>query len=653
MIKKAALFLVAFVVLVSVGSPWGRCQQGGSQLPSHFFPIVKDRKYGYIDTRGQMVIEPQFDEAGDFSQGLARVRMGDKVGYINTRGIFAVEGKLDGIPRFSEGLARVLIGGNAGKYGFLDKTGTVVIPPRFVLAGDFSEGRARVWISDAAENGSWGYIDQTGAVVIDCRFDLAGDFSEGLARVQVRGTWGYIDKTGAMAIGPHFENSGDFSEGLARVQRDGKWGYIDPTGTIVIEPRFDGTLDFSDGLAVTLLSGRWGYIDKTGKAVIEPKFAGWVKNFSGGAAMAWLDGKAGFINRTGKIIEPLPPFEDVIFSPLGSFSEGLGPVFVTDKAKRIIGTGFIDATGKFIIKPQLDSVISGFSEGLALVTAHGKEGYIDKTGAFLIEGEHFASEESSRFSEGVVPILGGVQQYGYMDKTSKIVIELQFGSLEPFSEGLVPVWVKGKRGYMDQTGKFAIEPKLSGGSSAFSDGLAFVGFDGVKWGYIDHTGKTVVSSEFLSVYAGNFGQGLTPVRIAGKEGKNRWGYMNKQGKLVIQPQFEWAWDFSQGPARVRVGGKYSYIDTKGKFITESLFDMAWDFSEGLGLVQIGEKFNYVDEAGHLISPTPFDGADSFSHGLGRVSVDGNMGFLFGTATRFVCRIGYIGKTGKYVWEPTH
>ena len=37
---------------------------------------------GFIDKTGHYVINPQFDLADSFSDGLARVRIGDKWGYI-------------------------------------------------------------------------------------------------------------------------------------------------------------------------------------------------------------------------------------------------------------------------------------------------------------------------------------------------------------------------------------------------------------------------------------------------------------------------------------------------------------------------------------------------------------------------------------------
>jgi len=101
-------------------------------------------------------------------------------------------------------------------------------------------GMARVKLS-----GKWGYIDRTGRIVINPQFEEAGDFSEGLARVKTGGKWGYVDRTGRFLINPQFEEAGDFSQGLARVKLGGKWGYVDRRGEVIIPPQFSEASDFS------------------------------------------------------------------------------------------------------------------------------------------------------------------------------------------------------------------------------------------------------------------------------------------------------------------------------------------------------------------------------------------------------------------------
>ena len=64
-------------------------------------------KYGFLDTTGKFRIEPRFDAASSFSEGLAFVtlRTGEMSGYIDTAGKPRVEKPIEAGGAFSEGLA--------------------------------------------------------------------------------------------------------------------------------------------------------------------------------------------------------------------------------------------------------------------------------------------------------------------------------------------------------------------------------------------------------------------------------------------------------------------------------------------------------------------------------------------------------------------
>jgi len=49
--------------------------------------------------------------------------------------------------------------------------------------------------------------------------------------------------------------------------------------------------------------------------------------------------------------------------------------------------------------------------------------------------------------------------------------------------------------------------------------------------------------------------------------EGKWGYVDKTCKVVIKPQFNAAWDFSEGMAAV-LGDKLGYIDKTGKYVCE-------------------------------------------------------------------------------------
>jgi hypothetical protein len=198
----------------------------------------------------------------------------------------------------------------------------------------------------------YGFIDKTGRVVIEPQWEEVRAFREGLAPVKRDGKIGFIDKTGRVAIEPQWEeDSGwhgfdffftDFNEGLARVKRDGKYGFIDKTGRVAIEPQWEEALVFVEGLAQVKRDGKYGFIDKTGRVVIEPQWTDPLFYFYEGLARVKRDGKYGFIDKTGRVvIEPQ-------WDETGVFMEALAPV------KRDGKWGFIDKTGRVIIEPQWD-----------------------------------------------------------------------------------------------------------------------------------------------------------------------------------------------------------------------------------------------------------------------------------------------------------
>jgi len=268
--------------------------------------------YGFINKTGKIVVKPKYGVPGEFHEGLAAVRVGGKSdgkwGYIDKNGKMIIQSQAGAGRGFSEGLTPVEID---GKWGFIDKVGKLVIKPQFDEADTFSEGLASIAVGKVnytskktgktdpdiiMDMGKFGYIDKTGKVVIQPQFGFAMSFHEGLAAVKTgslsdfESGWGYIDKTGKIIIPLKFLLASEFSEGLAAVTVGSfdqkptsendlpKSGYIDKTGNIVIQPQFGmigGAGNFMGGLAQVNSnffpaqddhSGP-SYIDKTGKFI--------------------------------------------------------------------------------------------------------------------------------------------------------------------------------------------------------------------------------------------------------------------------------------------------------------------------------------------------------------------------------------------------
>lgn len=98
---------------------------------------------GYIDAeiwkkdrRNVFTIEPKFEMAKKFSEGLAAVRIEGKFGYIDLSGEIVIEPRFDQAGEFDQGLA---VAGDEGAFGIIDRSGNYVVDPLFLQALIFSK----------------------------------------------------------------------------------------------------------------------------------------------------------------------------------------------------------------------------------------------------------------------------------------------------------------------------------------------------------------------------------------------------------------------------------------------------------------------------------------------------------------------------------
>lgn len=160
-------------------------------------------KYGIVNSEGKQIQPMGFDElrkdeAGSLSKelpdmGSARdlhVRIGDKWGILTANGEQLAEVKFDSVGVFHDGLAVVKA---AERYGYIDRSGAIVIPIQWMAAYDFSEGLAALRV----DKKHFQFIDTAGTVVIKSKkYDSVGLFRNGVCRVVKGGKVKWIDTKG-------------------------------------------------------------------------------------------------------------------------------------------------------------------------------------------------------------------------------------------------------------------------------------------------------------------------------------------------------------------------------------------------------------------------------------------------------------------------
>ena len=341
---------------------------------------IKTNKMGYLSkTTGNWVIAPQFENppyVHDFFDGLAivekRLEVGnDQFSVIDKMGKIIVPFCNWTIYDYSDGLA--IVEKEGYQFGAIDRTGKLVIPFSVGRLYDFNDGLAiknnnTEFVDDYEGNtGLWGFVDKTGQMVIEQQWSWIEPFSESLAVVKNKeGNFGYIDKTGKLTIDCTYHFAESFADGFAVVtvpgdsKNSGVFGmtFIDKTGYQATRKQFDEARNFKDGFAAVFKIFEVEEGDNTSKF--------------------------GFLDKNFNLVIPmqdLAEHNNNYNKDFFTFSEGLC----------LTSTGFIDTKGKQVISfaPNLAVGTASFENGQAVVALYSpktdtyRNKLMDKTGKVL------------------------------------------------------------------------------------------------------------------------------------------------------------------------------------------------------------------------------------------------------------------------------
>jgi len=338
---KKIIYSIILLVIVS------SCSLFNSKDKIELIPFSQKGKYGYFDLNGKIAINPQFENASAFRNGLALVSILNnnelKWGFIDNHGKFVINAVYKSATVFQDDLAWVV--NENSSPSAINKDGEVQFTQKDASEVRlFSENLAAYSITDSLDSSSWGFVDKSGITSIMPQFSDVGYFSDDKCAVQNKdGKWGYIDKTGKIIINYQFDSATKFENGKAIVASDNKRGVIDSSGKYLINPQFDYIITDDDLFLITQ-DNKVGWCDAAGKFVINPQFD---KGFNFGKFdLAAIESgeKFGYIDPLGKIVIN-PQFDFAT-----SFFEGTAIVKLGDKF------GLIDKDGKYKVNPQFDDI---------------------------------------------------------------------------------------------------------------------------------------------------------------------------------------------------------------------------------------------------------------------------------------------------------
>lgn len=189
--------------------------------------IKKKNKFNLIEPEGNILLTGWYDYICSIrTEGLRRVKQNEKWGYIDSKGQLVIPPDYEEARFFWDGFAKVK---KNGKYGYIDRSGSIVIPCQYQDSGYFAEGMAPVKVED-----KWGFIDTSDNFVIPPIYeDTYGFYEEGLAGVQKDNFWGAINGKGDTVLPFLYDMVYPCKDGLIGVKIGEEYHWMNNKGVML------------------------------------------------------------------------------------------------------------------------------------------------------------------------------------------------------------------------------------------------------------------------------------------------------------------------------------------------------------------------------------------------------------------------------------
>jgi hypothetical protein len=344
-------------------------EQEIAMLNAQLFPFVRNRKWGFMNHEGKVLIQPKFDFVDAFSQGRAAAGINDLYGFIDPMGAWVIQPQFSDVLPFRFNLSVVF--NDKEEAGLINLFGDWIIQPAFkdiIIIND-----EKVWVENDEH---FLLYDIKKNQFSETKYNEISDFIDGLALVANENGYALIDLKGNARF-QYADEVFRFGD-LFMVSYNDSLALVDEENNLILpfdEYEFAGFNP--NGLTPFILKDKLGYLDAEGKIAIQARFdlfpnwelfAGFLNEYA--KAYNAKTKKYGLIDDKGSWILQ-PRYNDV------SFFSDIIAAQLTDKWE------FINITGQRLNFGVFDRAES-FKNGVALVFRAGQVGLINKTGQVVI-----------------------------------------------------------------------------------------------------------------------------------------------------------------------------------------------------------------------------------------------------------------------------
>ena len=390
-----------------------------------------------------------------------------------------------------------------------------------------------------------------------------------------------------------------YKEGMLLVKQDGKYGVININGKVVIKPEYDNiTVDnYYDvnteyqrtGFIVCTIKDegyRYGYVDYRGKKILDTIYTEVervtdLEDEKDIYIVAYKDGQAGLLKNKKLILDY--EYEDIIYYAYND-------VFIVQRNGK---QGITDRKGNM----KIDTKYTNISFGGIYVNAvdeNNETKILDLNGNEVSDG-YIAKMPTKDGAHYIVYDEEGI--YKIIDNSGNVVIDNKYTNIEEIADNYYIVANNRNNGIIDLTGKSLVDLKynsiveldntelLQANISATStvslinkNMQVVVTMDNANIDVED--GYIRLYSETEDKYFDYAGNELSPKdvfpnnKIYAQEENGKWGFVDKNGNTIVQNEYDRVTELNEyGFAGIEKDGKWGVIDENGQIVQEPIYEL--------------------------------------------------------------------------------
>lgn len=465
-IKKVIAVIIAFLVIIMfiiiiarIAKPSSKLQE--KTVTKAYFSAFANNKWGIINSNGEEVITPKYDEMVivpnkekpvfivtydvDYSNGTYKTKaINDKDEQLfqnYSEGVEAIQNNDSQNNLWYE--QTCLKVKKNGKYGLIDFSGKVL------LECEYDEIKPINGVENSLvtkKDGKYGLVSTTGSKVIDNEYEnitaLTKNYQDGYVVKNTDGKIGVIGTNKKVALPIEYDDIKNvYANGIYIAKEDGKWQIVNTEKNEKSEFKYSDVVDIDNNYIVVKNDDKCGIIDYNGNVKMEPEYES-LKNIYQDFYIAEKNGNYGVINSKNEIKIDFK-YKNIAYLKTADIIEASSEKVETDLFDR-----------NFNLK--ISGIVSEINteKGYMKVRVNDEYKYYNfkfetkKNTELLTKNTLFLSKKDGK--------------YGFVDKNNVVIINYIYDDATEQNDcGYVAVKKDGKWGTINSKGKTVVEPSLN------------------------------------------------------------------------------------------------------------------------------------------------------------------------------------------------